>query len=157
MITFEKDGNRFNFRAVGVMINNGRVLVHRAEKDDFWALPGGRVEFQETSGEALVREMREELGVETQDERLLWVAECFFRYEGKSYHELGLYHLLKMPENCSLCSKSGEFDGLEENYRLIFKWHALDKLDELELYPVFLKQKLVDISDGMEHFIERDA
>lgn len=40
MITFEKDGNKFNFRAVGVII-----LVYRTEKDDFWA--GGKVEFQE--------------------------------------------------------------------------------------------------------------
>jgi hypothetical protein len=40
---------------------------------------------------------------------------------------------------------------------LIFKWHALDKIDELDLYPVFLKQKFVDITDGIEHFIERDA
>ena len=49
MITFEKDYNKFNFRTVGVIIHDGKVLVHRAEKDDFWALPGGRVEFQETS------------------------------------------------------------------------------------------------------------
>ena len=156
MITFEKNGNKFNFRAVGVIIHDGKVLVHRAEKDNFWALPGGRVEFQETSGEALVREMKEELGVEMGEERLLWVAECFFNFEGKSFHELGFYHLLKMPEDCGLCNKTEEFNGYERSYRLIFKWQALDKIGELDLYPVFLKHKLVDINEGIEHFVERE-
>jgi len=45
MICFDTDNGRFNFRSVAVVIQNEHVLIHRAVEYDFWALPGGRVEF----------------------------------------------------------------------------------------------------------------
>jgi 8-oxo-dGTP pyrophosphatase MutT (NUDIX family) len=38
--------------------------LQKAIKSGAWVLPGGRSEVNETSGEALIREMKEELGVE---------------------------------------------------------------------------------------------
>ena len=35
MISFDIIEGRFNLRAVAVIILDGKVLVHRAEKDDF--------------------------------------------------------------------------------------------------------------------------
>ena len=52
----------FNYRVAGIALSEGRLLLHTSDRDDFWSLPGGRCEFGETSAEALVREMREELG-----------------------------------------------------------------------------------------------
>jgi len=53
----------------GALVRNGRVLLaHRSPGrrwyPDVWDLPGGHVEPGETSRQALVRELREELGVE---------------------------------------------------------------------------------------------
>ena len=45
-----------------MIIDYGRILLHRADYEDFWSLPGGRVEMLEDSREALRREMLEELG-----------------------------------------------------------------------------------------------
>ena len=52
----------------GILIHDGRALLcHRsASRDwfpDVWDLPGGHVEAGETAGAALVRELREELGI----------------------------------------------------------------------------------------------
>jgi len=63
VIVFDVGSVRFNYRAVGVALHGGKVLLHRAEKDPFWALPGGRVELLEAAGDTLRREMQEELGV----------------------------------------------------------------------------------------------
>ena len=72
MITFDGGPARFNFRVVGVALDRerGRALLHRAEHDDFWSLPGGRAELLEPAEATLRREMREELGVEVAVERL---------------------------------------------------------------------------------------
>ncbi len=91
MITFEEGGKKFNYRVVGIALDVDRVLLLRTEKDDFWFLPGGRVELLEPSQDALIREMREELEVDVRVERLVWVVENFFEYEGKFCHELALF------------------------------------------------------------------
>lgn len=50
------------------IVQNGFVLLSQRKRDvDFggsWECPGGKVEKSETHGEALVRELREELGIE---------------------------------------------------------------------------------------------
>lgn len=51
----------------GVLIRDGKVLAARRPADKrlggFWELPGGKLEEGESHAEALVRELREELGV----------------------------------------------------------------------------------------------
>ena len=65
MLMFDLEGERFMYRVAGVAVIDGRVLVHQFEgEDDFYVLPGGRVEMREPAEEALAREMREELGCE---------------------------------------------------------------------------------------------
>ena len=61
---------------VGVVVSdgNGRLLVvQRAHEPGMgrWSIPGGRVEPGETDAQAVVREAREETGVEVAVERLL--------------------------------------------------------------------------------------
>jgi len=55
-------GERFVLRTAGIFLKNDRVLLHRAEHEDVWALPGGGCEFSEDTQAALVREVEEELG-----------------------------------------------------------------------------------------------
>lgn len=105
MVTFEKGDIRFNYRVVGIVFNKNWVLLHRAEEDDFWTPPGGRVELLEPSKDALKREMHEELGVEVCVERLIWIVETFFKDGGTLFHELGLYYLVELSKGCSLYRK----------------------------------------------------
>lgn len=55
--------------AVGALVRSGRLLmVHRRpdlkNAPDRWSFPGGHLETHETAGEALARELLEELGIE---------------------------------------------------------------------------------------------
>jgi ADP-ribose pyrophosphatase YjhB (NUDIX family) len=50
--------------------------------------PGGGVEFGERAEQALRREIREELGTEIADPRLLGVIENLFVFEGREGHEI---------------------------------------------------------------------
>lgn len=132
----------FNYRVAGVCLHAGHVLLHRAEDDDFWALPGGRPEFGEPSDAALVREMREEIEVEVTIERFLWLLENFYEYRGQQKHELCCYYVMALPPGSPLLDVSREFSGFEPTVRLIYRWFPLAALDAVTLYPTFLKAGL---------------
>ncbi|MET8648943.1 MULTISPECIES: NUDIX hydrolase [Nocardia] len=51
-------------------VENGRLLAVRTEGRDAFYLPGGKPEPGETLARALVREVREELGVEIDEQRI---------------------------------------------------------------------------------------
>lgn len=131
----------FNFRSGVILMDNHRVLLHQKEGDNFWALPGGRVAMFESSRETAVREIREEIGVDITIDRLLWHTENFFLFENKRFHELVDYYLGRLLGNSNIRDQ-GEFKGLEGKETLIYKWFPISELQEVELYPVFLREGL---------------
>lgn len=64
-------------RVTGVVIEDGRILLLNQDTDTgrSWSLPGGKVEEGETLSSALVREMREETGLNVEPGRLLYVCD----------------------------------------------------------------------------------
>jgi 8-oxo-dGTP pyrophosphatase MutT (NUDIX family) len=159
VLEFETDGGVFVYRVVGVAIDAGRVLIHRAERDAFWALPGGHGELFEPSSDTLRREMIEELGIAVEVGPLTWVIENFFEYEGRRCHELGFYYRMTLPSDCALMQGGdGPFPGLEDDYGpellpLIFRWHPIEALDDITLYPECLSAILRDPPAATAHLI----
>jgi ADP-ribose pyrophosphatase YjhB (NUDIX family) len=45
MISYSKDGRRFNYRVAGIVIYDNKILLHRVNDESHWSLPGGKVEF----------------------------------------------------------------------------------------------------------------
>lgn len=69
-------GGRPGVGVGGVVIHEGRVLLIRRGKAPLqgrWTVPGGTVELGETLEEALVREMREETGLEVRPRQVIAV------------------------------------------------------------------------------------
>jgi len=156
VISIVQGYNCFNYRIAGVAVNGDHVLLHRAEDEQFWMFPGGRAEFGETADETLRREMREELGVEVEVVRLLWFVENFFTYAGKRYHEIALYFLMRLPNDCELLSHPGPFRGEEAGTPLIFQWFSRkpETLSSLPLLPSFLQTALQDLPESIERVIQ---
>lgn len=159
MISHDIPGGRFNLRAAAIIIRDGTVLVHRAETDDFWAMPGGRVECFEPTPETLRREMMEELGCEVRVERLLWIVENFFDYEEKNFHEIAFYHLVTLVEPVPERLLQKSFDGWEKegSLRLLFEWMSLESLPAARLFPSFLRFGLQNLPDAPCHVVHRDT
>jgi 8-oxo-dGTP diphosphatase len=74
----------------GVVVHDGRVLLIRRGKEPLkgrWSIPGGTLELGESLEEAVVRELREETGLEVRPVSLLTVFDRIERRESRvEYH-----------------------------------------------------------------------
>jgi 8-oxo-dGTP pyrophosphatase MutT (NUDIX family) len=139
MIRFDQGNRRFNYRIVGVAIHDNAVLLHRADHETFWTLPGGRAEHGETAEQTITREMLEEL-------------------EGLSYHELAMYFLIRFPSG-SIPLQAEAFDRSEAGMPLRFRWFPVrtKELVALPLLPGFLPHGLVDLPQSVVHIVQHDV
>ena len=155
-ITFYNDDETvFNYRTCGVITDDKRILLHRMKDDDFWTLVGGRVRMLESSEWAIKREIKEELGENIEVDRLLWTVENFFKLEDKIYHELSTIYFLKLQKDSWILNQKKSFDGLEGE-RLIYKWFDINELNNVNIKPSFLKEKLLCLPNSTEHIIHRE-
>lgn len=142
MISFRVESHRFQYRAAAVVIEQGKVLLHRLQGESFWALPGGRVHAGETAAATLQREFREELGVALHSGPMLSVGENFFEADGEPHHEIGLYLSARLPEGVDLADKTRVHMGVEGDRSLEFRWFPLDELPRVDMRPAVLRDSL---------------
>ncbi|NLT64909.1 MAG: NUDIX domain-containing protein [Clostridiales bacterium] len=152
---FKGDNYICNFRSVGVLIRNNKILVQR-DKDGFeYALPGGHVKVGEASTDSLIREYREETGADIICERLIWVEECFWEWSKKLTNTIAFYYQISLCGDIDI-PDNGEFVSQKDNCNVVLGWIPLDELKSLTIYPSFLKEKIFDIGDYPEHFITKE-
>ena len=157
MIAFTRNGQCFNYRVVGAAFRPGAVLLHRADRDPFWSLPGGRGELGEASPATLVREMEEELGETVSVGRLLWAVENFFHYDGMPYHEIAFYHLMHFRPEAPIAVAREDWPARDGDVALTFRWTPLEALADLYLVPSFLRQGLLVPPEHPVHVVHRDG
>ena len=121
--------------ARGVCVQDGKVLLCRAKGGATTYLPGGHIEFGETGRQALVREMREEMGVEATAGALLGVVENRFQQHGRPHAEINLVYRLSLPEGTPAVAR--------EDW-IAFEWRDLGDLDAARLLPAEMATFLVD-------------
>ena len=114
--------------ARGVCVRDGKLLLCRAKGGSSTYLPGGHIEFGETGRQALVREVKEELGMESSTGAFLGVVENAFLQHGKPHAEINLVYELELG-NGELPPLQSQEDWIE------FEWCDLNRLDEANLLP----------------------
>jgi len=155
MISVDIEGYRFQFRAAAVVVHEGFVLLHRGESDEFWALPGGRVEPGEASSSTIRREMAEELNESVECGELLFAVENFFVHASKRNHEVGLYYRTWLQATSTLLDKSRSHAGVEGASHLEFRWFAIERLGEVDLQPSFLRESLSRPVLSFQHIVQQ--
>ena len=83
--------------ARGVCIRDGHILLCKPAKGGRAYLPGGHIEFNETGRQALVREVKEELGLDSTAGDFLAVTENTFIQGGERHCEINLIFRLDVP------------------------------------------------------------
>ena len=67
----------FNVRVTGILIEDNKILLAQQKVSDKrkWSLPGGRLERGETLSQGLIREMKEETGLDVEIVRMLYLCD----------------------------------------------------------------------------------
>ena len=117
--------------ARGVCIVDGKVLLCKPKSGAYTYLPGGHIEFGEKGREALVREIKEEMGLESEAGELLGVEECQFEQHGKPHAEINLIFKLTIPS----CLPSQVSRPPAQEDWIAFEWRDISDLENANLLP----------------------
>lgn len=146
------DTRGVTIRAAGIFREGDYVLLHHNKVDAFWTLVGGSAEFLETTEAAIVREVREEMGVGCSVKRLVWVIENFFHYaeDGRDWHGIEFYYELTSPELSPRITR----DPIPAESQLVAHWFHVSELADIVVYPAFLQERLAMVLPAqVEHLI----
>ena len=123
--------------ARGVCISDGKVLLCMPKDCSYSYLPGGHIEFGETGREALVREMKEETGLDATAGELLGVVESSFVQKGERHCEINLIYEMKIESKSEVEVGQRTVQSLES--WICFDWVPCDKIDSANLLPPEMK------------------
>ena len=140
-LTIDVEDYKLNVRAAGVMIHNGKILVHRNINIDHYALIGGRVEIGENSANTIKREIKEEIGKDIEITGYVATIENFFEMKGSKYHEIMFIHKIEFTDEED---KKIEYTikNIEGKDYLQYEWIEINKIDDYPLLPIAVKEIL---------------
>lgn len=154
-LTLRTEMGLFNHRVAAVIVHNNKLLAQKNVKTNEYYLPGGRINYGESSEEAIIREIREELGVTVIDYRSLWINECFFVDSGTRFHEVGIYYLVNL-ENTEFDHYESVFELTEGSRVNTYEWLDIDSLESIALYPLFVKTEIKNSDKSLKHIITNE-
>lgn len=154
-ISFKTGEGRFNYRVCGILVHEGKLLAMKDNGIGHYYLPGGRVQMGETTDEAILREMREELLIDAKITRPLWLNQSFFELDGtrEKFHEVCLYYLMDAAET-DLLSRGERFTRQEEDVTHEFVWLPFENLQETYIYPLFIKEHIFRLPETLTMMVE---
>jgi 8-oxo-dGTP diphosphatase len=146
------DGNKYQVpisdlqwrpSAYGVVIKDGSILL--SKQFGKYDLPGGGIDLGELPKDAVIREVKEETGLDVKNPKLLGIENSFFQAihgEKKAYQSLMMYYVCEYVGG--LLSTEG-FDEYEKDYAELAEWIPLSSIDTLQLastidYRPYIKQ-----------------
>lgn len=118
-------------RVIGILIENNKLLMlkHRGigTKGFLWIPPGGGVEFNESSETALIKEFREETGLEVEVQRFI----CVNEYMDREYHAVELVFQVKKTGGSLILGKDPEVPAQEQILDDV-KWFTFAEMDAMD-------------------------
>lgn len=110
---------------------SGQILLQLRSSDHQWSLPSGAIDPGETPEQAVVREVKEETGLEVQPIKLLGV------FSGKNYRHIyengdQVEYMVAVYE----CEIIGGVLDAEDNETMELRWFEVEEIPELVMsYP----------------------
>jgi len=91
---------------------------------------------------------------------LKWVADIFFPWGNKPYHQICLYYEIGLQEGARI-PLDGMFMGGEyiegREFDIEFHWVPIESLSQLEVYPANIADLMKRYHEGVRHFVYREG
>ena len=126
---------RFTIRVYGLLIHDGKVLVadEIIRKQHITKFPGGGLEYGEGTKECLVREIREEIGIEALGPEHFYTTDFFQRssFHADEMQVMSIYYTfgVKDPGSVLVRERPFDFSNVTEGAE-VFRWLDLSTAKE---------------------------
>lgn len=152
-LSFLREGTKFNVRAAAIIMHEGYILCDREEGLDYSYLPGGRIQRGETSAQALVREMREELDVSVQAGDPLIICESFYMSGDMPLHEMSFYFLVEKPAALPFAKNQICHTHREDGVEFHHSWVEVSEVGmaRAKVEPKQLHQLFIELPNSTVH------
>ena len=152
-LEYEKGNFRFSARVSAIIYNKdkSKVLLFKVEDGrDYYLLPGGRIEINEDSKDAIKREIKEELNFDLQFD-LCAVQENFIKKDNKNIMQYCFcYHAIHNQEIDKDSIRCLDSDGQS------FHWVNINDIDNIIVLPKSSKDLIKNKNTCIKHIIEKD-
>ena len=122
-------------RTAAFIISDNKMLFAKNINSPYYYLVGGGIEENETSEEAVVREIYEETGLKLEVDKLVIIQERFHEVNRQKLHEIRFFYSVKDGVEINISDGTYTDQGEDETLH----WLPLDKLKEYNIVPSFLK------------------
>ena len=153
----EKDENgKFRLRVSGIILKNNKILVHETQKFKGYCLPGGHVEVGESTKQAILREMKEELNIDVKIIDLFCINENIYDTEGITNQEINYYYKLEnldfLPDQTFSVKEIDK--GVEKEHK--FVWIDINDLCDKNFKPNHMSKIIMKNFDSKNNIILSD-
>lgn len=124
----------------GIVIEDGKVWLRKNQRDE-WELPGGKMDEGEQPEETCARELKEELGFDTEVKDV--ISAYLYTIKVSDDESRGV---LVVSYLCELEGKTGDFELEWEEGKSEFKAFPLDEVADLKM-PDFYKEAIKKTSE----------
>lgn len=143
-LEFHTDAGNFYARVRAIIISDDDLLMVRHPKGYYYPV-GGRIHQNETSFDAVIREVHEDTGLTLEPDRIGFIHENLYKKNGINHHEIVIYFYMIVPPDIRERLLSGANDA-------DLVWLPIAELgDQKNLYPTFFKTRLSNPVDHPVH------
>jgi ADP-ribose pyrophosphatase YjhB (NUDIX family) len=138
--------------ASAFIIKENNLLFAKNINSPYYYLVGGGIEENETSEEAVIREIFEETGLILEINKLVIIQERFCEIDKNKFHEICFFYSIKNNDEINIADGTFTDQGTAETLH----WIPINKLSDFNSVPKFLKTKTFDNMDVLEHIIVKE-
>lgn len=139
------DNQVFGVRATALIIKDGKIFLTKDSKGRYYTI-GGAIAVNEVEADAVVREVTEELGVDSCVNQLAFVVENQFTQEGIHFHNIEFHFVVdligEMPD-----------EMIEGKLKQPCEWIEIDNFVNLDVLPDFLARELPNWDGQVKHIM----